>query len=99
MPIFEFATAGRIVFGEGSVGQVPAAAASLGKRVLLVTGATPERAAPLRQALSAAGLSVADFAVPGEPTVDLVRRAPRDCDVVVACGGGRHCARPWRSSL
>src|SRR5580765_8329953 len=88
MPIFEFATAGRIVFGEASVGQVPAAAASLGRRVLLVTGATPERSAPLRQALSEAGLSVVDFTVAVEPTVDLIRRGPRDCDVVVACGGG-----------
>ncbi len=88
MPIFEFATAGRIVFGEGSVGQVPAAAASMGKRVLLVTGSTPERSAPLRQALSGAGLSVVDFTVAVEPTVDLIRRGPRDCDVVVACGGG-----------
>jgi alcohol dehydrogenase class IV len=88
MPTFEFATAGRIVFGEGSVAQVPAAAKSTGKRVLLVTGATPERAAHLRQALSAAGLSVVDFTVAGEPTVDAIRRGPRDCDVVVACGGG-----------
>jgi len=88
MPIFEFATAGRVVFGEGSVGQVPAAAAALGKRVLLVTGSTPQRAESLRQALSGAGLSVIDFAIASEPTVDLIRRAPRDCDLVVACGGG-----------
>src|ERR1035438_8238442 len=47
MPTFEFATAGRIVFGEGSLRQVPAAAASMGRRALLVTGASGERAAPL----------------------------------------------------
>ena len=88
MQSFEFATAGRIVFGEGAVRQVPAAAAAMGRRVLLVTGGTVERAAPLRRALCEAGLSVVDFAVSGEPTVDLIRRAPRECDVVVACGGG-----------
>src|SRR4051794_34207417 len=88
MPNFEFATAGRIIFGEGTVGQVPSAAASMGRRVLLVTGARTERAAALRRGLCDAGLSVVDFAVAGEPTVDLIRRAPRDCDVLVACGGG-----------
>jgi alcohol dehydrogenase class IV len=88
MPVFEFATAGRIIFGEGAVQQVPAAAASFGRRALLVTGATPDRAAPLRKGLVGAGLIVTDFAIAGEPTVDLVRRAPRECDVVVAFGGG-----------
>ncbi|MEO8597137.1 MAG: iron-containing alcohol dehydrogenase [Candidatus Solibacter sp.] len=88
MPVFEFASAGRIVFGEGAVRQVPAAARSMGRRALLVTGATPGRAEPLRHALEAAGMEVATFAVSGEPTVDLVRRAPRDCDVVIAFGGG-----------
>jgi alcohol dehydrogenase class IV len=28
------------------------------------------------------------FAVPGEPTIDLIRSAPRDCDLVIAFGGG-----------
>jgi alcohol dehydrogenase class IV len=88
MPPFEFATAARILFGEGTVSQVPAAAASLGRRALLVTGASPDRALPLQQSLTAAGVSTIPFPVPGEPTLDLIRSAPRDCDFVIAFGGG-----------
>jgi len=81
---FEFATATRIVFGEGTLGEVPAAARAMGTRALLVTGRSPARAA-----LPAA----ATFAVEGEPTVDVVRRgveAAREAgaDVVIALGGG-----------
>src|ERR1019366_3925867 len=88
MPQFEFATAARLLFGEGTIRQVPAAAAALGRRALLVTGASPDRAAPLRRSLRAAHLSTVPFPVPGEPTLDLIRSAPRDCDFVIAFGGG-----------
>src|ERR1039458_2651512 len=88
MPTFEFATAARILFGEGSLQQVPAAAASMGRRALLVTGASPDRAAPLRTALHSAGVSTVPFSVPGEPTLSLIRSAPRDYDFVIAFGGG-----------
>src|ERR1017187_2900235 len=88
MPTFEFATAARILFGEGTLRQVPAAAASIGRRALLVTGASPDRAVPLRQALQSAGVSPVPFSVPGEPTLSLIRSAPRDYDFVIAFGGG-----------
>src|ERR1022692_777506 len=88
MPPFEFATAARILFGEGTLRQVPAAAATLGRRALLVTGASPDRAFPLQKALEAAHVSTVPFSVPGEPTLDLIRSAPRDCDFVIAFGGG-----------
>jgi alcohol dehydrogenase class IV len=88
MPPFEFATAARILFGEGTLRQVPAAAASLGRRALLVTGGSPDRAAPLQRALEAAHVSIVPFSVPGEPSLDLIRSAPRDCDFVIAFGGG-----------
>ncbi len=90
---FEFSTAARILFGEGAVREVAPAAASMGRRALLVTGATPGRAAFLAPLLEAAGVSSVCFAVGGEPTVDLVRtgtaRARAEaCDVVIALGGG-----------
>jgi alcohol dehydrogenase class IV len=88
MPPFEFATAARILFGEGTLRQVPAAAATLGRRALLVTGASPDRAFPLQKALEAARVSTVPFSVPGEPTLDLIRSAPRDCDFVIGFGGG-----------
>ena len=81
---FEFATAARIVFGEGVLAEVPAASREFGTRPFLVTGRSPARAA-----LPA----VATFAVEGEPTVDLLRRGVEACrkvraDVVIALGGG-----------
>ena len=60
----------------------------MGRRALLVTGATADRAAPLEKALAAAQVSTVRLAVAGEPTLDLIRSAPRDCDLVIAFGGG-----------
>ncbi len=85
---FEFATATRIVFGEGTAATLPELARTFGTRPLVVTGASTERAASLVSALSAE-----TFAVPGEPTVDLVREGARRvqnaaCDVVISLGGG-----------
>jgi len=90
---FEFATAGRILFGEGSLREVPGAAAAMGRRALLVTGGTPERAAPLAVQLEGAGVSSVTLTVAAEPTVELVRagtvRARAEgCDIVIALGGG-----------
>ncbi len=85
---FEFATAERIVFGAGTVRDVPAAAASMGRRAVLVTGGSPDRAAGLRAALEATGVACVVFAVAGEPTVEMIRGGPRDGDMVIAMGGG-----------
>jgi len=90
---FEFATATRIVFGEGAVRQVAPAARQMGRRALIVTGMTGAKSELLCSDLSAAGVSPCTFAVEGEPTLDLVRRgvefARREqCDAVIALGGG-----------
>jgi alcohol dehydrogenase class IV len=85
---FEFATAARIIFGEGKAATLPELARTFGSRPLVVTGASQQRAAVLVAALSAE-----TFAVPGEPTVDLVREGVRRmreaaCDLVISVGGG-----------
>lgn len=90
---FEFATASRIVFGAGSVAQLPAITQSFGGRALLVMGRDAQRVAPLRSRLEQSGVDCVAFPVPGEPTVTLVREGARVCnaserDVVVAVGGG-----------
>src|SRR5215471_9969943 len=85
---FEFATAHRVIFGEGSVHDVPAAARSFGTRAVFVTGASPERAAQLRCSIEASGITCIPFSVAGEPTVELIRTAPRDAELVIAIGGG-----------
>ena len=90
---FEFATATRILFGEGMAREVAPAAAAMGRRALLVTGVSRERAAPLAAQLEAAGVACAPFTVPGEPTVEMIRAGAayaRDesCALVIAMGGG-----------
>ncbi|MCC6862588.1 MAG: iron-containing alcohol dehydrogenase, partial [Bryobacterales bacterium] len=90
---FEFATAARIVFGAGALREAAPAARSLGRRALLVTGRTPERAGRLRDELAAAGLAPVPFGFEGEPDVDRVRQGvelarAEGCDVVISVGGG-----------
>ena len=90
---FEFATATHILFGEGMAREVAPAAAAMGRRALLVTGVSRERAAPLAAQLEAAGVACAPFTVPGEPTVEMIRAGAayaRDesCALVIAMGGG-----------
>jgi len=90
---FEFAAAGRIVFGEGAVREVAPAVAAMGRRALVVTGAHADRAATLAGWLEAAGVGCVTFPVAGEPTIDLVRRGAafgrsERCDLVIAMGGG-----------
>ncbi len=85
---FEFATATRVIFGEGTAATLHELVRTFGTRPLLLTGAASERAAPLVSLLP-----VQTFAVPGEPTVDLVREGARRaletaCDVVISIGGG-----------
>ena len=85
---FEFATATHIVFGEGTASTLPELVRGFGGRPLVVTGASPARTASL-----CAALSCQTFAVPGEPTVELVREGAllaqnSGCDVVISIGGG-----------
>jgi alcohol dehydrogenase class IV len=90
---FDFATAARIVFGRGSVREVLPAAVAIGKRALVVTGASSERAAPFIRDLTRAGVSCVPFAVAGEPTLEVIRQGTayarlEGCDLVAAMGGG-----------
>lgn len=90
---FEFATAGRILFGPGTLKEVGSAAAGLGRRALVVTGRSPDRAAALLAALRGAGVEHVSFAIAGEPTVAMIRDGQRlaqeaACDLVIGFGGG-----------
>ena len=90
---FEFATATRIIFGAGTVREAGTLAKELGQRALVVTGRTPARAASLLESLSAAGIQTEVFAIPGEPTLEIVRQGVEQarrfgCNMVIGCGGG-----------
>lgn len=65
---FEFATATRIIFGPGTIGEVPSSAAGFGQRAFLVTGQNQARAAPLLERLDEQGIEVAIYPIAGEPT-------------------------------
>jgi len=90
---FEFATAARIIFGEGTLREIHSLAPKLGSRPLIITGQTEERYRPLLAILSEAGLDVLTFAVSGEPTVEIVREGAEYArehgrDFVLGIGGG-----------
>jgi alcohol dehydrogenase class IV len=90
---FDFATAGRIVFGCGALDRAPALARELGASALVVTGRDTSRCARLVAGLDAGGVRRRVFSVVGEPSLDSVRSgvaAARElgCHLVIGCGGG-----------
>jgi len=81
MSPFEFATAGRILFGAGTFAQLDAVTAGFGERPLIVTGKR------------GAGVAGPNFPVANEPTIALIRQGVEvfrgaGCDLVIAIGGG-----------
>lgn len=90
---FEFATAGRILFGNGTLAQAAPAAAGFGRCALVVTGRNSDRARPLLDALKKQKVEAEVFSVCGEPTVTDVTNAVKraraaQCDLVIGFGGG-----------
>jgi alcohol dehydrogenase class IV len=89
---FEFAAPNRIIFGPGTASEVGKLAAG-STRALVVTGRDAQRAAPVVNALEDSGQGYVTFAVPHEPTTDLVREGTakarkEHCDLVIGIGGG-----------
>jgi alcohol dehydrogenase class IV len=92
---FEFSTAGRILFGPGSLAaELPGALRGQAvRRLLIVHGANPQRANPLVDIAAAIGIHCIRFPVPCEPTAAIVTdgvRLAREaaCDGVIGFGGG-----------
>ncbi|MEQ1749270.1 MAG: iron-containing alcohol dehydrogenase [Prosthecobacter sp.] len=90
---FEFATATRIIFGRGSVRQLPQLVHTYGGNALFVTGRDASRSNSALQSLHAAGICVSSFSIQGEPTLDEVRRGAEvaretHAQVVIGFGGG-----------
>ena len=91
--MFEFATAGRIVFGRGSAARIGREAAALGRRIFVLTGSRGDRWAFLWDDLQACGLAWEPFAVVREPTVATIEQAVAAAQVfgadgVLGIGGG-----------
>ena len=91
---FEFASAARIIFGDGSAEQLPQLARAMGSHALLVCDSfQPDAVSRLIDALPSAGLRLTHFSVSGEPTVEVVDEAKAiaeaaRCDLVISIGGG-----------
>ncbi len=89
---FEFATAARIIFGEGKLRELVTIAPEFGRRALVVCGSV-ERAQPLFALLDEAGVEYTAFSVNGEPTLELIRAGvtlAHECEaeLVISMGGG-----------
>jgi len=90
---FEFATTTRIIFGPGTLKEVPSIASRMGGRAFVVVGRTLKRAQPLLEKLKEQGLEYEIFNVPGEPTTDLALEALQrirqaEFQLVIGIGGG-----------
>ncbi len=90
---FEFATAGRIIFGAGKLREIGPIAKSFGGRALVVTGKDGRRAEPLLRILKEQKVDAATFSVSGEPEIQTVRDGvalakKENCDWVIGIGGG-----------
>jgi alcohol dehydrogenase class IV len=90
---FEFATATRIVFGQGTVKELIPAAKSFGGRALIVAGKSGLRISGVIEQLKVEGVSVSEFHVSAEPTVAVVKSGleqarAESCDLVIGIGGG-----------
>ena len=92
MTRFDLSIPGDVRFGGGRLTEVPDALAGWGvRRLLLVTGRSPDRADGLIERLHTRGLTVDLYGVAGEPSIQNVRdavAAAAGCDSVVAFGGG-----------
>ena len=90
---FDFTTAGRIVFGTGTVARLPELASPLGKKTLIVCGAHPQRIAPIIESLHQKNLQTILFSIDGEPRVSVIEAAvdqarSQQCELIIGIGGG-----------
>ncbi len=75
-PIFEFATAARIIFGGGSLQQIKGIISQYNSsKIFIVTGKNAERCKPLTEILEKIpNVSFTSFSVEDEPTVETARQ-------------------------
>lgn len=90
---FDFTTAGRIIFGTGTITKLPALAGPFGKKALIVCGAHPQRIAPYVENLHQKNLTTIPFSISGEPSLSVIEAAvelarSNQCEMVIGIGGG-----------
>jgi alcohol dehydrogenase class IV len=90
---FEFSTANRIVFGNGTRNEIGAIAAALHRRGVVITGRDSTRAEFVRGCLEASGVDCATVCIASEPSVQTVGDAAAiahqsGAGVIIGIGGG-----------
>jgi alcohol dehydrogenase class IV len=90
---FEFATAGRIIFGQGTHEETGSLAGEFGKRALVVHGSKAARTKPLLASIDAANIEYSCFEVRDEPTVEHIADGVNqahlaESEIVIGFGGG-----------
>jgi alcohol dehydrogenase class IV len=90
---FEFASVGQIVFGPGTLAELPKHVRGWGARALIVCGKSATRATRVRELLTSAEVQSDVFCVEGEPTISTISAgvsAARSANAqfVVGFGGG-----------
>src|SRR3974377_655766 len=90
---FEFATATRILFGQGAIKEDAPLAVSFGRRVLIVAGSTSDHVARLVEQLKSRDVEVSTFGVSGEPSIETVQAGIKlahehNCAAIIGLGGG-----------
>ena len=101
MPLFEFTTANRIIFGAGKLNglgdqtcpELSRRVNGRAKRLLLVCGNSSDAIPRVREILSAQGIPFDEFHVHNEPTIDTASDGVKlaldcGCDMVIGLGGG-----------
>jgi len=90
---FEFASAGRIIFGAGVFKELGSTAKNLGHRALIVTGRTARHADFVSAQLTSATLASSVFSVTGEPDIQTIEKGvaqakAEGADLIIGVGGG-----------
>ena len=90
---FEFGTAGRVIFGAGTISRADGIAAQFGKRALVVTGRNQKRAEPLLNGLRTQGIAALTFSVFGEPETETIEQGVKlarqhRAELIISMGGG-----------
>ena len=78
---FEFATAAQIIFGSGTIKQLPTLAAELGRKAFVITGRSPQRSQAIIDSLHQNGIDAQSFPVPEEPNTTLTAFGKRALNV------------------
>jgi alcohol dehydrogenase class IV len=90
---FEFATATRIIFGQGTISEIGPIAEAMGSRAFVVTAEATQTAQPLLQQLDQNNIEYSTFTASGEPTTTKVKSAVQEArqagsEFVIGIGGG-----------